>query len=292
MPLSLSDLSDPPRRPGPRAKKLVFKRGVLVWIGLGFMGMGSLFAIPFNWGAEGDIAIALGSREIDGLLVRGERQTSVKINGRNPLQGRYRFQDAGESVEGEVLLSGDLEARFVQWERERQQQIESMRAGALSPERADDADASAADSNLVGMPVVIERSTAYPDYHRIEGTTRSWSGAIGLFVLIFPGLGLLMVVGAVRARGRKIHAYRHGWAAIGVITERGPNLSVKINGRHPHRVKWRFVAEDGLPHTGSISSLDYALIDALGEDGEIIVLYDWSNPSANTCWIDSDRDGI
>ena len=95
-----------------------------------------------------------------------------------------------------------------------------------------------------GDAVEIEYALADPATARIQGMrTAAFPAIIGL-VLIFPGIGLLLVLlGVLRGRGR-IALMREGTSAWGLLTDRTPT-NTRINNATVFELEFSFVDEQG-----------------------------------------------
>ena len=107
----------------------------------------------------------------------------------------------------------------------------------------------------------------------------------GLFVLLFPVLGLVLAFFAVRSNRREIRAFVHGEPARAKVVFFGPDRSVQINGRNPFRLAWEFRVAERI-FSGSLSSMSMLALEDLGKAEEIVVLYDPADPEVNTVWVD------
>jgi hypothetical protein len=136
-----------------------------------------------------------------------------------------------------------------------------------------------------GDEIPIEVAPFHPAWARVSGTTRSWTGYFGLFTVLFPSIGALVLVTAIRSRRRAIRAFTRGTPTVAKVVFSGQDRSVHINGRHPFQVVWQFQV-DGKTYEGSVSSMDVFLIQPLSEATELIVLYDPADPRANTVFLE------
>jgi hypothetical protein len=251
---SLRAVPPAPRTPGPRARQLIFslqgKIKVLVLVGGFFLALGSLFTVIFAGRIPGDLAIAATGREITARVLSAELDRSTRINGRHPTEVRFAY-----TIDGEV--------------HETSSSAVDQRLAALFP----------------GQQVVVEVAPFYPAWARVSGTTRSWTGYFGLFTVLFPAIGALLLLMAVRSRRRAIRAFVRGEPTVAKVVYAGPDRSVEINGRHPFQVVWQFQV-DGTTYEGSVSSMDVFLIQPLSRASELVVLYDRDDPRASTVYLD------
>lgn len=251
--LVLSLVPSAPRTPSPAAREAIFKyqggQRALLFIGIIFALAGSGAGWVFAGDAFLDLYLAVAGTPAQGTVVSSELARDVRINGRHPtrITFSYRAHD-GERLGTSATLDADV-------------------AAALLP----------------GAPVALE--VAEPGLARLRGLTLSMFGYGGLFVLLFPLLGVGLVAAAVRSNRREKRAFVEGTAAIAEVTFSGADRSTKINGRHPFLVEWQFVADDGQTCRGKLSSMERTHLDAVFGVPRIPVLYLREDPSVNTVYI-------
>jgi hypothetical protein len=250
----LDSIPPPPREPSPHARSLVFGfgggLGIMLIVGLAFMVIGSLLAVPFNWGVPVDIAIATTGHEQHGRVLSAGVDTSITDNGRHPTVIEFTY-----SVDG---------TRY----RARSTTLKPAVIAAAQPDES----------------IPIQVSSLNPQWARVAGGTRSDFGYATLFVLIFPAIGLVIAVFAIRAVFQRRRAYRYGDAALAKVVYYGLDRSTRVNGRNPYKVAWEFRVAGEL-YSGSLSSMKMLALEELGKAEEIAVLYDPTNPKVNTAWI-------
>ena len=66
------------------------------------------------------------------------------------------------------------------------------------------------------------------------------------------------------------------------VTFQGLDHSTRVNGRHPHMVRWSFEM-NGKHYTGAYTRMDP--IPEMLTPGQVIVVADRKDPSLNTLWI-------
>jgi hypothetical protein len=251
---SLLSVPQPPRTPSARARRLIFAyQGgpkVILLVGTTFLAIGSLFAVIFAGQIPSDLAIALSGREASGRVVSAELDLSTRVNGRHPTRVLFTYDFDGREHEAE---SSGLNARLL----------------ALVPNES----------------VPIEVAAIHPAWARVSGTTRSWTGYLGLLTLLFPLIGGALPVGAVRSRRRAIRAFTLGTPAQARVVFTGLDTTIRMNGRHPFKVVWQFQVDDRT-YEGSVSSMDSFLIEPLTRAAELVILYDPANPRVNTVFLD------
>lgn len=250
-----NQVPSPPRRPGPRARRLLFRlsaggRAVIVIVGGAFTAMGLLFAVIFAGKIPSDLAIALDGRTVQGRVISAELDQSVRINGRHPILATFQYTLDGQTHTGES----------------------SSNDRALMQLKKDE-------------PVTLEVAALNPSWARLPGTTRSWTGYFGSLVLVFPLIGMIMLFIALRGWRRVRWVYVHGRAVRARVVSLGPDTSVRINGRHPFRLTWEFVGADDEIHDGSLTSMHLLELEPFAKQGEVIVLHDPANPRLNTLYL-------
>jgi hypothetical protein len=243
-----------PRVPSRRARELVFayrgSQGVMLSLGLIFSAVGLLLLAFLGYGTFQDLAIELGSSDERGTVLETEVLRNVEINDQHPTEIRFKYKVDGERFEG---ASSTLDPTIVERAR-------------------------------VGEKVPIEVSTTFPSVARVAGTTISAMGYVSLVFGVFAVVGLFMLLGAVRSNRREIRAFVHGTAIEADVVERGVDRRVKVNGRHPRLVRWRFEVA-GRVHDGTFTHMDEAVIREVAPGDRVAVLYDPRNPRVNTLWI-------
>lgn len=216
-PLSTAELRDHLRRPPPRevdARVLQALQGgssysVRAPIALGAFFL--LFSVPFlwlffPWSFLEDVRIDFGAP----LRAEGEviavRPTSISINNRRIQEIEFRF------------LAGDgRELRALCW---------SARAPA------------------VGRRVPVEFLDEEPAVARIEGARRTIVGYFGLFIVIVPAAGLVVILLALRARRTPRRLARFGELARADIAALEPMTTPKRKRGFHVRFRYRAGQED------------------------------------------------
>lgn len=102
--------------------------------------------------------------------------------------------------------------------------------------------------------------------------------------LVFPTIGAVLMSFPIRGRLRRIQAFKTGTATVATVDSFGPDLSTRINGRHPTQLRWTFQVGNS-SYIGSLSNMDQSLLTPLAQDGQVVVLYDPQDPSINTAWL-------
>jgi hypothetical protein len=246
----LTEVPPAPRTPSPQARHLIFgyrgSQGAMLFVGIGFLVIGLIFATIFCWGLPVDAAIALSHHETSGTILSAETNRQVKSAGRRPTKVRFQYEAGGTRWEGE---SNSMD-------------IAPGQTGAVE----------------------VEYASMNPAWGRLVGETYSTFGFLGALSLLFPTLGGFIAFFAMRSNRREIRAFTLGSPALARVTFRGQDHSTTINGRHPFLLRWEFMTDRGV-YKGSISSLKLLDIKAFGEAEQIVVLYDPTDPKANTLFV-------
>lgn len=250
-----SRVPPPPRTPSAAARRLIFRyqgtQLVFLLVGTIFTAIGCILSTVSCWGLPVDLALAFTGKEAQATVLSTELNRNVRINHQHPTRIRFRYQVDGKSFDGESsTLDADL--------------LRAAESGA-------------------GIP--IEVLPSQPSFARVKGTTYSSFGYAVCFVLIFPLLGGALLFVAVRSNRREIRAFTQGLCVPGRILSKGPDLSTRINGRHPFKVDWEFSVQ-GTRYKGSLSFLDDQAAGAFDELEEVPVLYDAAAPDVNTIFVD------
>ena len=254
--MDLADVPSAPRTPSPRAKDLVFRyqgtHFVLLLMGMIFTLVGSIMSLVFCWGLPADLCLGVGaSRTVGARILETDTNRSVTINGVRPTRITFAYRAEGADRTSEVSTT----------------------------------DRQLAAAAKQGDPVEVEICALHSGWARLPGTHVSLLGVYGLFILLFPGLGLGFLTYAIRGRSRRIRAFVQGDATQGEVTFKGPDRSVRVNGRYPTMVEWTFTV-NGERHTGRISTLSPAALDGVHEKDPVVVLYDAADPRVNTLFVE------
>lgn len=249
---SLPVVPPAPREASPRAKGLIHaytgsqmaKR--LIGGIFTVIGLG-LFAL-LGRGLVVDIVIASAGKNVQGKILDVRTVQNVEVNGVNPRA--IRFEYGKERHRGE---SSTLDVGY---------------ASALQR----------------GQTVDVEAVPGWPSFARVRGTTISDLGPFAAFFLIFAFVGAPLFISAWRSNAREIRAFTHGASTVGRVVEFGPDYSVRVNGRHPTRLRWEFDV-DGKTYNGSLTHMDGHVLRPLVAGTRVPVLYDKNDPRANTLYV-------
>lgn len=100
-----------------------------------------------------------------------------------------------------------------------------------------------------------------------------------VFLLLIAGP---VVIWRVRRASRKMRVFRDGRAQIGEVLDVVENRSVRVNGRHPWKVRY-FFESFGKEYEGEYGSLN-PVVGELKEGQEVYILYLQDQPEENTLW--------
>jgi hypothetical protein len=243
-----------PRMPSPRARQLVVNYGpagfVLLLVGGIFSFVGVLISIGLCASVPGDLALAVAARTTKGVVTSISTVSNVTVNHVHPQELAFTYRVGGASYRAA--------------------------SSTLSPPA----------SMHQGASVPVEYFGPIPSVARIAGTTRTAGGLLMLFPLLFPIIGFTLLTVAVRGYRRRRRAFVHGTPALGAVVAFGLDASVRINGRNPTKLTWRFTDARGGQYGGSVSTMNRMLLGERGIGAPIVVLYDPSNPNVNTLWVD------
>jgi len=267
-----------PRVPSERAKRMLFKyqggAKVMLILGIVFTLTGLPFVLIFCRALPGQIALALSSRETPASVTAPELQTNVSVNGRNPTLIAFTYELDGETYEGECSTLDSAVIRRAQ----------GALGGLMITRKTGETDGVGAATEQVPLTLTARYSPLNPRWAALAGTSYGFFPPWTAFVLLFPGIGLLMLIVTHRAHKRQRVAFVRGSVTLGEVTEAGYDLNTTMNGRHPFRVRWQFEAL-GQRYTGKLSNMDSAELAEFPAGQAVAVLYEPENPKRNTLWI-------
>ncbi len=248
----LDEVPPAPRRPSPRARRLVLGyaggQGIVRTAGMVFLAVGLLLSVIFGWGLPVDVAIALGPGEATGTVLDARRNWNASYDGVPPSTVRYEYE-----VDG-VRWRGGYDALI--------------------------------DPPPSGQAITIEYAAALPGWSRIAGARRNtWPWFLVAFIFFFPVFGAAMIVRVVRANRREVRAFTLGRPVLARVTFRGQDESTVLNGRHPFMIRWEFRGPSGEVVEGSLTSMTLLELEAFGQADEVVVLYDPADPRSNTLYV-------
>lgn len=243
-----------PREPSESARQLIFRyqgsQLVLLVVGAMFLAIGGGLATVFDWRLPADVALSLAGHASTGRVVDTEVEEHLTINGRHPMLIRFSYEVDGRQREA---TSRTIDRAIIR--------------GAQP-----------------GTDVPIEVTSLHPSWARVRGTTASMIGLWGLWFLLLPTVGAILIVFVVRAHRRAMRAFIHGQPIVARVVFAGPDRRVNMNGRNPFVVRWEFTVE-GRAYMGSLSSMSRLLIVPLMKHKELTVLYVPDDPRINTAYV-------
>jgi len=204
------NLSDPPRSVPVMVRLRVQFGGLLDQFGWLFFGFGMIFVWAFV--LEADLTSWYVFRgdlaEVTGEITRCD-ETNYSVNDQTVHAIHYKYRAGGEEHTGVSYATGEARA--------------------------------------VGSVVRVEHLPDDPATSRIAGMRRGVVGPACLFVLIFPAVGLAMLLpGLIRGR-RGVRLLRDGKLAVGRLIDRQAT-NTQINERTVHKYAFEFKADDGRLH--------------------------------------------
>lgn len=228
-----------PPRSMPLSSRLALQLNAGVQIGFFVLA----FSTPFFW-------LFVGNADLPAITFRGEQMrtngavtdvvdTRASESNRQIWEVHYRYSVDARAYEGVAYASGGTE-------------LES------------------------GDVVLVEYLKRDPSRSRIEGLRRGMFGAGVLFVLIFPAIGLIVTILALRYGTRRGRLLSQGVAVYAKFKEtRTTNLTV--NKRPAYEVIHEYRTLEGELHEASTTTTD---VDSLTDDAEEMVLYDPAKPGS------------
>lgn len=248
----IDEVPPAPRRPSPRARRLVLGysggQGIVLTAGMIILAVGSLLSVIFAWGLPVDVAIALSPAETTGTVLEARMNWNATFDGVHPTTVRYEYEVDGAKWRGgyDALV-------------------------ARPP---------------TGSAIRIEYAAALPGWSRIAGTRRTgFPWFLVAFIMFFPVFGAGMIVRAVRANRREVRAFTLGRPVLARVTFRGQDESTSFNGRHPFMIRWEFRGPGGEVFEGSLTSMRLLELQAFGQADEVVVLYDPTDPRRNALYV-------
>jgi len=213
--------------------------GIFALFGWAFFGFGMIFALAFGLPKNvAGIFWSLQPQQTATGVATGSRSTGASENRRKVYENRFRFTAAdGQTHEGRSYATGT--------------QVKA------------------------GEPVTVEYPAARPTEATIQGMRRSEFGSGVLFVLIFPGIGLIFVLSGMVRGSRACYLLANGMLAMGTKTSRD-RTNTKINGRYVYRVNFEFMTLDGQTHRASAEAVDTS---ALEDEAQEALVYDPQRPA-------------
>lgn len=95
-----------------------------------------------------------------------------------------------------------------------------------------------------GTEVIVEHVATAPELARIQGTRTAPFSSLVAFVLVFPIVGIGLVIGGLIANRRRVQLLRDGDSAWGVLTGREAT-STKVDNQRVYSLEFTFVDAAG-----------------------------------------------
>lgn len=193
----------PPRYIDAYSQLVILLSGFLQQMGWGFLGFGMIFVLVFFPFTEWKFALATGPWEVVQGEITGSEGTDLSINDQQVWKYGYKFSFDGRDFEG---VSYDFYSD-------------------LPPGRA----------------VAVRVNARNPVVSNIEGMRYGSRPLFLTFVLIFPVVGLFMIVPAVRKQAKSLDLLRHGEFTRGEVRSKDPTgTTISINNRTYPVYKYTF----------------------------------------------------
>jgi hypothetical protein len=132
-------------------------------VGAMFLVIGSILTTVFCWGLPPDIGIDLHTQRLQGVVTGAALDLNMTINSRHPLRIAYSYRLAGKTFSDDhATIDEDFQEAY----------------------------------GAAGLKVPLEIDSERPEWSRIEGTRHATFGYFGLFMLLFPLVGLATLTAA------------------------------------------------------------------------------------------------
>jgi hypothetical protein len=126
-----------------------------------------------------------------------------------------------------------------------------------------------------GTVVDVEYDDVHPERSRIAGMRRGMFSPGVLFVVIFPAIGLGLLLGFTRSGVKRNHLLRDGVFTTGVLKSRQPT-NMMVNKRRVFELIFEFTTRDGRRCEASARTTDPGRLE---DEAKEPLLYDPENPS-------------
>jgi hypothetical protein len=211
--------------------------GVIAQMGWFFFGFGMIFVVVFVGNADfSDFYLGANSPQAVGTVTQVEA-TNSSVNKRRVFAIYYQFKDnQGKTQNGTSYTTGSL------------------------PE--------------VGAQVNVQYLANKPTYSRIEGLSQGTFPIFVLFVLIFPGIGLIFIISHTIFALRAIQLLKNGVIAWGKLINSEPT-NTRINEQTVMKMTFEFTAQDGQRYEAIAKS---HLVNRLMDEPKEMLFYNPINP--------------
>lgn len=229
----------PPPRIIPLSCRLVLLLNAGVQVGAFVL----LFSTPFFWLFVGNADLGRLTFHGDSMRTNGVvtavEDTRASENRRHIWRVRYHYSVSAEAYDGASYSSGGSD-------------------------------------HAIGDLVIVEYLKRDHSSSRIEGLRRGMFGAGVLFVLIFPLIGAVITLIALRFGARRSEILVRGIAVFARYKETRPT-NVTVNRRPVYEVIHEYRTLEGEVREASTRTTD---VDALTDDSEELLLYDPARPDS------------
>lgn len=226
----------PPRRV-PLSLRVVNFFNAGAQIGWFVFGFGMIFFWAFTWNADYSFVTFRGQHPMTRGRVTAVEDTRASENKQHIHAHHYEYSVLGVPYQG------------TSWTKDQQ-----LSAGTVVDVEYDDAD---------------------PQRSRIAGMRRGMFGPGVLFVVIFPAIGLALLLGFTRAGAKRNDLLRDGVFTTGVLKSRQPT-NMMVNKRRVFELIFEFTTRDGRRCEASARTTDPARLE---DEAKEPLLYDPENPS-------------
>ena len=226
----------PPRRV-PISLRVVNFFNAGAQIGWGVFGFGMIFFWAFTWNADYSFLTFLGSHSKVLGRVTAVEDTGASENKRRIYAHHYEYSVAGVDYKG------------TSWTKEQE-----LEPGTLAD---------------------IEYDEGNPAHSRIVGMRRGQFSPAVLFVVIFPAIGLALLIVFTRIGMKQNDLLRDGVFTTGVLKSRRPT-NMTVNKRPVFELLFEFTARDGRKCEASARTTDPSRLE---DEAREPLLYDPENPS-------------
>ncbi len=221
----LNNIPEPPRIPTERGNELIFKyqgrQKIMLIIGIAFLITGITTSGIFRIDLTMDIIIDISKKITTGTITYKDIDYSSSKDDDNPHEITFSYYIDEHTYTGfSITYNYSLLSDF-----------------------------------LVGDSVTIEYSSLIPSLARIKAIRIFMFSLWRFFILIFPIIGLILTITAVRSNNKEKKAYKYGIPAIAKIISKGYDYSTSSNGKHPYQIIWKFNESEKF-YTGSLSHMD------------------------------------
>ncbi|MGN6183061.1 MAG: DUF3592 domain-containing protein [Thermoanaerobaculia bacterium] len=226
----------PPPRHVPLSLRVLNLVGGGSLIGWVIFGFGMIFVWAFGANADFSFLTFAGEHaRIEGRVTKVET-TNASENSQKVWANHYQYSVAGQSFTGKSYSKG------------------------TSAEQ--------------GSPVTIEYDENNPARSRIEGMRRAMFGPWAVFVVIFPSIGLIIVIVCVRGGLKRNRLLRDGMLTTGKLVSKAPT-NTTINKQRVYELKFEYLSTRGRAYATARTHQT----DRLQDEAQEMLLYD---PNDNT----------